>query len=193
MLEILVTMAVLVILMAKRPKRRRRMGKYIRGNVDETLNLGTLAAVTLVGAAFDESVNERTYVSSVKAIYTLDLVTAAAGVGPLMVGVAHSDYSDAEIEEWIENAGSWNEGDLVNSLEIGKRRCRRVGVFDPSGEVTTAATIALNEGRMITTKLGWTLLQGQSLRQWAYNMGTVAYGTTNPSFRMQGHVNLWPR
>ncbi len=168
------------------------MGRYIRGSVDETLNLGTLAAATLVGASFDETVNERTYVSSISAIYTLDLLTAGAGVGPIMVGVAHGDYVDSEIEAWIENSGSWNEGDLVQQ-EVGQRRCRRVGVFNPAGETTTTETIALNEGRPVKTKLGWTLLQGQSLRQWAYNMGTAALATTNPSFRMQGHVNLWPR
>ncbi len=178
--------------MARKPRRNRKFRKYLRGNVDETLNLGTLAATTLVGANFDESVNERTYLSSLKAIHTLDLLTQAAGQGPIMVGVAHSDYSDAEIEAWIENTGSWDEGDLVNQ-EIAKRKIRRVGVFDPQGEDTTVATVALNEGRPITTKCGWILLQGQTLKQWAYNLGTAALATTNPSYRVQGHANLWPR
>ncbi len=57
----------------------------------------------------------------------------------------------------------------------------------------TGDTQTAFDGRMKKSKLGWILLQGQSLRLWAYNAGSVAFGTTTPSLTANGHVNLWPR
>ncbi len=176
--------------MARDKRRNRKFRRYLKGSVDETLNLGTLAPTTLVGAAFDETVNERTFVSSIRATHSLSEFTPAADRGPILVGVAHSDYSDAEIEAVIENTGSWNEGNLVQQ-EVAKRKVRRIGIFEIPDNATDA--VVLNDGKPITTKLGWILVQGQGLRQWAYNMGTAALVTTDPAYRMQGHANLWPQ
>lgn len=179
-------------MMAKHPKRRRRrMGKYIRGQVDENLPIGTLAARTLSVAGFDESVTERTFVSSMVASWSLSDWTTGQNIGPLLVGVAHGDYTAAEIEEVIENTGSWNEGNLV-SQEIGKRKVRIVGTFR-SANTDGSGTAVLNEGRPITTKLGWILLTGQTLDLWAYNLGSAAFATTDPDLHVEGHANLWPR
>lgn len=169
------------------------MGKYIRGSVDETTALGTLAGTTLISADFDETVNERTLVSSVIAAYSLHNATAGANIGPVLVGLAHSDYTNAEIEEWIENAASWNEGNLVQSKEVGKRLIRRVGIFPDDGGAAPSVVKVLNDGKAIKTKLNWILLQGQTLKLWGYNMGSVAFATTDPQLKAQGHVNLWPR
>ncbi len=189
MLLIYITLIAMLAL-AKHPKRRRRMGRYIRGSVDEQLNLGTLAGQTLVSQIFDETVNERTLVTSIVANYTLRLVTPINDLGPVMVGVAHSDYTDAEIEAVIEASGSWDEGDLVQQ-EISKRKVRRIGIFEQPENATQA--VVLNDGRMIRTKLNWILLQGQSLRLWAYNMGQAMFATTAPDLNAAGHVNLFPK
>lgn len=190
MLEILV-LAIAFLVMAKgKPRARRRMGRYIRGNVDEQLNLSTLASKTLISAAFDETVNERTLVSSIVASWSLQAFTPATGDGPVLVGVAHGDYSSAEIEAFLETTGSWNEGDLV-AQEVGKRRIRRVGVLGATTGPLTPSS--LNDGKPIKTKLNWILLQGQTLQVWAYNMGSSALETTNPVVDVQGHANLWPR
>ncbi len=166
------------------------MGRYIRGSVDEDLPGGTLAAKTVVGAGFDEAVNERTLVSSIEAIYSMNDFTPIASVGPVMVGVAHGDYSDAEIEEWIETTGSWDEGDLVQQ-EVASRKIRKIGVFEEAA--LAAENAVLNDGKPIKTKLNWILNQGITLKLWIYNQGTVAFATTDPRIRAQGHVNLWPR
>ncbi len=172
---------------AKDRRRRRKMGKYIRGNVEESLPLTTLASRTLAQVAFDETVNERTLVSSLVAVWSIEDFTEGNDIGPIMVGIAHGDYSGAEIEAWIENTASWNEGDLVQR-EVANRKCRRVGVFDSdrTGDV-------LNNGRAIKTKLNWILNQGQTLRLWGYNLGLAAVATTVPNVSVDGHVNLWPR
>ncbi len=177
--------------LAKRGRgRKRSMGRYLRGTINEGGALGTLGAKVAVGTVFDETVNERTRVTSIEAIYTLSNYTPIALAGPILIGIAHSDYSDAEIEEWIETTGSWNEGDLVQ-LEVAGRKIRRIGVFDTPDAVTDSAV--LNDGKPIKTKLNWILNQGQGLKQWAYNTGQVALATTDPIVSIDGHANLFPQ
>ncbi len=166
------------------------MGRYIRGGVDETLTLSTLAAKTAISDGFDEVVNERTLVSSLVATYALAAFTKSTGDGPILVGVAHGDYTTAEIEEFVEMTDSWDEGNLVEQ-EIAKRKIRRIGIFD--NPVDEAAVSVLNDGKPIKTKLNWILLQGQTLKVWAYNMGTSALATTSPLVLLEGHVNLFPK
>jgi len=191
MLEYIILGIIMMILMARKGHgKRRSMGRYIRGNVDESLVLTTLAARTLAAIAFDETVNERTLVSSLVASWSLDDLTAGAGIGPILVGVAHSDYSTAEIEEFIENTGSWDEGDLVQQ-EVGKRKIRTVGTFESA--ISGVAAAVLNDGKPIKTRLNWILLQGQTLKVWAYNLGTAAVATTVPEVSVQGHANLFPK
>lgn len=189
MIEIIMLAFILVMMARKGTPRRRAMGRYIRGNIAENLALGTLAANTLIGGTTD-TVNERTLVSSIVASYTLSGVTPGDNVGPVLVGLAHGDYSDAEVEEWVENQTGWDEGDLL-SQEISNRKIRRIGLFDIPAAVGQA--ISLNEGRAIKTKLNWILNQGQAIKVWAYNMGTAAFSTTDPNVHMQGHANLFPK
>ncbi len=187
MLEaIIVGLIILVIMAAK----RRKFRKYLRGTIDDQLSIGTLSTKDAALAALAGVVNERTFVSSIKASWALTDWTVTAADGPIVVGIAHGDYTAAEIEEWLENSGGWNEGDLV-AQEIAKRKIRRVGVFATSG-VTATDTDVLEEGRQITTKCGWILLQGQTLSIWAYNMGESA-PATGAIVRVQGHANLWPK
>ncbi len=183
----------LLVVMAKKWPRSGTYarGRYIKGNVDEELQLGTLSARTAVSVLFDESVIERTLVSSLVATYSIDAFTQGTDDGPIMVGVAHSDYTSSEIEEWIENTGSWNEGDLVQMREVGKRLIRKVGIFR-NPDAATGSEV-LNFGRPIKTRLKWLLTTGQTLRLWAYNLGNGNLATTDPNIHCEGHVNLWPR
>ncbi len=165
------------------------MGRYLRGNVDEFMQLGTLAAVTLLSALFDETVDEKTLVSSIVATWTLGNWTPIANAGPIMFGVAHSDYTDAEIEAYIEATSSWNRSDLLATREVAKRLIRRIGQFQAPTAVEQVAVI--NDGRPVKTKLNWRMQEGQTLRLWAYNTGGAAIATTDPLVRCNGHANLW--
>ncbi len=176
-------------MMAKHPKRGRKFRKYLRGNADEQVDLTTLATLTLANAPFDDVVFNRTWVSTLIARWAMSNWTPIADVGPIMVGVAHSDYSKAEIEEFIENTASWNEGNLVQQ-EIAKRKIKIVGILENPADVN--ATAVLNDGKPIRTKCNWILMEGQTLQAWAYNLGTAAVATTVPRLRVQGHANLWP-
>ncbi len=166
------------------------MGKYIRGNIEIDIPGGTLAGTTgLIGATVDQ-VGERMLVSSVVATYSLSGWTGGDNIGPVMVGLAHHDYTLAEIEAYLEHQTSWNEGDLV-SQEIANRKIRRIGVFESPGDV--GADASLNDGKPVKTKLNWILVTGQGVNFWIYNQGSAAFATTDPNVHISGHANLWPR
>lgn len=166
------------------------MGRYIRGNVDETLALGGLANRTLVAVSFDEAVSERTLISSLVASWVMDDFTAGIDIGPIMVGVAHSDFTAAEIEEYIEQQASWSEADQIGQL-IAKRKVRIAGIFGHPGAGSGTPHAVLNNGNKFKLKLNWILNAGQTLDLWAYNLGTASVATTIPDIHLQGHANLW--
>ncbi len=97
---------VLLFTFVAKHKRKRSMKGYLKGNIDEGLALGALASRTLVGNVWDESPEQDTLISSIEVIWTLDNLRPPQG--PILFGVAHSDYSDTEIEAVIENSGSWD-------------------------------------------------------------------------------------
>ncbi len=169
-------------------RKGRNMNKYIRGDIDEDLSLGTLAAKTLVSDLWDQSATERTLISSIVATWSLDQLTGAQG--PLIFGVAHSDYSDAQIEEVIENTGSWDEGSK-SAEEISRRLVRQIGTFVSRKTPSEPGDEEFNDGKPMKTKLNWVLSSGDTLRMWAYNVSASALATTVPVMRANGHANLW--
>ncbi len=174
--------------MASKPKKSRRsMRGYLKGQVNETLQLGTLAADTLISDTFDETPTEESVISSIVATWSLNGLVA--GQGPILFGVAHSDYSDAEIEAVLENAGSWDQGDKVNQ-EIARRLVRIIGTM-VGKQGTGTNDVQWNEGRPVKTKLNWKIQTGQTLKMWAYNISGAALTTADPGLRALGHVNLW--
>ncbi len=164
------------------------MRGYIKGNINEVLSLGTLAANTLVGADFDEVTQGKMLVSSIVATYSLDLITL--GQGPIAFGIAHSDYSDGEIQAVFDATQSWQPGSKTEQ-EIAKRLVRQIGVFVSDGEA--GGDVQFNDGRPMKTKLNWLLQTGDTLKLWAFNTSASALSTTIPVVRMDGHANLWQR
>ncbi len=188
---ILVLMVVGAILMARRPRRRRNFANYIRGTMDHILAMGALGANALVSTELADKLEEAAFVSSAKATWALTGFTPAAGDGPVIVGYAHSDYTDSEIEEWVEQTTGWAQGDKV-SREISGRFIRRVGVFPIPPDLDLVDTVVLNDGRLITTKLGWKLTTGQTLSIWAYNTSSSPL-TSGGLVVLNGHANIWTK
>ncbi len=178
-----------VILMAKHGRRRRRYRRYLRGQIDFAMDVGTLGSKVVVSANVGDTLIEKAWLSSVKATYSLQEYTPAAGDGPLLIGLAHSAYTSAQIEAWIESGGSWDSGNQVDQ-EIARRKIRRIGIFkNPSG---VGLNEVLNDGKPITTKCNWQLTTGQTVRFWVYNMGESGISSADPDFKAEGHANLWP-
>lgn len=176
--------------MAKHKGRKRgnRFANYIKGNIDVDIALGTLASKTAIIGAVGDTVNDTARVSSVRATYSLSGFTAIENAGPILVGLMHSDYSGAELEEFLENVTNWSMGDLV-SQEVANRKIRRIGAFTVPASAGQA--VHLNDGKPITTKLNWKLSEGQTLDFWAYNMGSQPLATTDPNVDVSGFANLW--
>ncbi len=168
----------------------RKFQKYLRGAIEENTAFGALGGESVNKTDMDSVVNERTYVSSMKAVWGLSNFTPVASCGPIVVGIAHSDYTATEITEWINQSGSWNETNLVGQ-EIGRRKIRIVGTFDTPDAATDS--VVLNDGKPISTKLGWILNQGQTLAVFVFNTGTASVATTTPTVHTDGHANLWPK
>ncbi len=158
--------------------------------MNHKISLTTLASKVVVGSAIADVLTNKAWLSSVKATWTLKNFTEGGAIGPIVVGVSHSDYTDTEIEEWIENTASWETKDKIGQ-EVARRKIRRVGAFR-SPNVALGAAV-LNEGRMITTKCNWMLEIGQTLKVWAYNSGAGAVATMVPDLRVEGHANIWPK
>ncbi len=173
-----------------RHKRRRNtdFSNYIPGQIDLQIALTTLAANTGVRVAVTGTVDDTTRVSSIRCTYSLANFTPTADAGPILAVVAHSDYSLAEIEEYLENTSGWGNADLVGQERVD-RRIRRIGVF-PTARDAVGISV-LNDGRPIKTKLNWKLMPGQTLAFVGYNMGTAAIATTVPDVHVMGKANLW--
>ncbi len=180
----------LALSLAKRRSTKRFPGGYIKGKMDISLALTTLGANTLVSQDVADTVEAVTWVSSIKVTASLSNVTPVVNAGPVLFGVAHSDYTDAEIEAWIEQATNWNLSDLT-SQEVGKRKIRQIGIISAADAV--GETSNFNQGRSTRTKVGWELGIGTTLNVWAYNTGIAAFSTSVPQFEMNGHANLWRR
>ncbi len=169
--------------------KRRKFRKYLRGAVVINNALSTLAANTALSVNNADVLQEKAWLSSVVLRWSMDNFTLTANAGPILVGVAHSDYTTAEIEEWIENLASWESGDQIGQ-EVGRRKIRQVGIIrQPTG---VGAAMTLNDGKPIKTKCGWQLVTGQTVKAWSFNMGTAALNTTSPNVSTEGHANLWP-
>ena len=166
------------------------MAGYIKGNIDLNWNIGALAAADVVTQATQDAVSERARLTSIDCVYGLSNYTPTADAGPLIFGLCHSDYTDAEVEEWIENTTGWDVADL-QSREISGRLIRRIGQFD--SPPTAGDFVAFNEGRRVKTRLNWMLNTGQNVRFWIYNPGTQALATTTPDMSVQGHANLFTK
>ncbi len=164
------------------------MKNYYRGAIDHKLQLSTLAGQDVLGSDIGDTVEVDSRCSSVNCTYSMANWTPVAEAGPILFGWAHSNYTDAEIEEWVETLGTWNRNQLVEN-EVSRRLIRQVGILEIPDNASDAAVY--NEGRTITTKLGWRLNKTFTLRFWAYNTGTASVATTDPEVRAQGHANLW--
>ncbi len=89
------------------PKR-----KLFVPRVDHEETLGTLAAADVQANNLADTLDEEAFLISCDLSWTHRNLTA--GEGPLVVGVCHGDYAASEIEAYLENAGSWDRGDLIN-------------------------------------------------------------------------------
>ncbi len=95
--------------------------------------------------------------------------------GGLMFGVAHSDYTDTEIEECIESTTSISPGDKIAN-EKANRLVRIIGMMTPAGTTGNGEAIH-NDGRPTTTKLNWAIPIGKQVKMWVYNTSNAGWSS----------------
>ncbi len=175
--------------MAHRRRRKRNFSRYLRGLIDIDLPIALLGANT-VTSQNSSLVTDAMRVSSIRCTYAMtDPAAQGESDGPLIFGVAHGDYTTTELEEYLEVADSWDEGNLVGREQRG-RKVRMIGTLDldPLG---TGTWQSVNDGKPITTKLNWLMEEGETVQWWVYNPAATALGTTGMDFHAFGHANLW--
>ncbi len=144
----------------------------------------TLGSGALLGDTWDETVNEKSLLSSIVVTWSIDQLTGEEG--PLIFGVAHSDYTDTEISEVIGTGGSWDSGNMI-SQERSKRLVRQIGEF---AMPNATGDLSINDGMPVKTKLNWQLQSSDTLKMWVFNRSAATL-TTGAVLKASGHANLW--
>ncbi len=159
---------------------KKSMKGYKKLQIADALTLGALASGDVVSEALPSVLTQDRRISSVQLLWGVRGLTA--GEGPIDAGVAHGDYSAAEIEECLEATGSWSDTDKVAG-EQANRLVRRIVTF--SGE---AADEVANDGKPIKTKLNWRIPDGSTLTVWCRNRSGAVL-TTGGVIVADGHAN----
>ncbi len=140
---------------------------------------GTTANGAVAAGAISNTVDDRVWAMSLSGTFGSRSVTP--GEGPIVIGVAHSDYSAAEIEECLEAQASWDQSDLV-ARERARRKVRTIGIF-----ANEAAANTLFDGREKKVKLGFMLEPGMTLDFWIWNKSGATL-TTGGIYQCDGRV-----
>ncbi len=152
---IIVAITLLVVFMAKHKRTGRRRTRLWVPRIAETIPAGALALKDMTSADFSTLLDREVYAISADVMITRTGFTS--NDGPIIFGLSHSDYTSAEIEEWFEAQGSWQQGNQISN-ERASRKCRMIGTIkDPD------ADIVWNDGKAKRVKLGWVLQEGQTL------------------------------
>ncbi len=145
---------------AKYSKKRNGKG-FVAVRVNSTLTLGTLASNVAVVQALDGSVAvDKMFAVSADILW--GSLNATPGEGPIVVGLAHDDYSVTEIKEALE-ASNMDQSDKV-AQEQARRLVRDAGIFP---YILSEET--LNQGRHIRTRLKFYVENGHGINAFAIN------------------------
>ncbi len=153
--------------MAKHNRRGKRRFNLRRVRVSPELALATLASDTVLATVLIGTSASTYRCMSVSLTWSLTDLTA--NDGPIIVGLAFSDYTVTEIKECLEAAEAIDIGDKIGQ-EKANRLVRIVGSMNEVRE-------SLSEGRLIKTRLNWLIPIGKAINVFAYNTGTGALTT----------------
>ncbi len=120
---------------------------------------------------------------SLKASYTLTEVTS--GDDGQAFGIAHGDYTAAEIEECLETQAAIDAGDKV-AQEQASRLVRQIGVM-----VFNGASSSFNDGKPVKVKLNWDMGIGEALVVWVRNSTGTIY-TAGSFIQVNGEIWVTP-
>ncbi len=158
------------------PSKRKYTGKRPRKvRLAASIAAGALTAGDVTFNALTAVATDSYRLLSVKNSYSWTDIQAVIDDG-LEFGLAHSDYSAAEIEECLESQASIDLGDKV-AQEQANWLVRSLGRISSNGVAAGGGSIPFNEGRPLKTKLNWKMSTGDSLSLWIRNGSGVVWTT----------------
>ncbi len=171
--------------MARKPRKRRTFNlRKVR--IASSTSIGALATLDVTSGTITNAPTDKIRFISVDLAYSWSDKTPADD--GLEFGLAHGDYSAAEIEECLEAQSAIDVGDKTEQ-ERADRLVRTVGIISGGGDgVAAAGGSVFNDGKPMKTKLNWLMGAGDQLQVWVRNGSATVY-TTGGSILTQG--NLW--
>ncbi len=156
------------------------MSKFVKIRVSTFVDLLAPVNGAAVLAALSSTMENEVRITSVS--LTVGMRDHTAGEGPMTFGVAHPDYTVAEIAEAL-GAAQTSPGRKIEQ-ERGNRLVRELGVL--SGLDTEEKG---NDGRPIRAKLNWLIPDGMvALNFWVFNVSGATL-TTGTDVVVSGHLN----
>ncbi len=169
-------------------KRARRSFNLRPVRVNSGMSIGALASADVISAAIVNNATNNMRVVSAHLSFTWADIQAVID-DAMAFGIAHGDYTSAEIEECLEAAGGMDKGDKI-ALEQSNRLVREVGQISGLKAAPIGSGAEFNDGRLIKIKLNWNLSIGEALQVWVRNNSGVVY-TTGSTLSTSG--KLWVR
>ncbi len=167
----------------RRRRRRRRSFNLRRVRVAANTTIGALTGFDVIAGDLTAASANAYRLMSINASYSLANLGATADDGQEF-GVAHSDYTAAEIEQCLEAQGAIDVRAKIEN-EQANRLVRSIGQM--TGAPGTGAGLSFNDGRPTTTKLNWAMGIGDKLVLWIRNGSPTIY-TTGASIVTNGQV-----
>ncbi len=166
--------------MAKHKKRSkgRKDIAFAAISVTENLAVGALVNNTAIFGALIAALGDDFYAISADLMWTM--VDGTGGQGPVEVGVAHGDYTIAEVKEYLDVDMS-DPGNLI-AKEQNRRLIRRAGIFN-----VLSGAESLFDGQAKRLPLKFVINEGSPFNMWLMNRsgGTL---TTGMLIRVSGTV-----
>ncbi len=167
-------------------KRRSRRFNLRRVRIQSSITVGALASAALVASSVTNNASDKLRFISLVASFGISNRGAVVD-DAYSFGLAHSDYTAAEIEECIEAGGSIDLGDKI-AAEQANRLVREIGTINAISGTSAAAGIPWNDGKPVKIKLNWLMAAGDSLKLWVRNNSGTVY-TTGANLSIAG--SLW--
>ncbi len=159
--------------MAKKRRRSKRRFNLRRVRVSNSTAVGALTSQDVLTGGLTNAADDTYRCVSVKFVYGW---TGIAAIDDGMeFGLAHSDYSAAEIEECLEANNSIDLGDKV-AQEQANRLVRTIGIFQGTPNTAAGGSVH-NDGRPVHTKLNWLMSIADTLSIWVRNSTGTVYTT----------------
>ncbi len=159
------------------------MRNYVKMRIIDSVTLGALATNDVQADFMGFALVSDGRVSSIDGVWTMR--GGAADEGPVVFGVAHHAYTDAEIEECLEAQTQGQDTLIMN--ERSNRLVREIGVFRD----LTGQDQVFNDNRPVKTKLNWHCQESaEPFKAWAYNISSATL-TTGALLLFMGKANLF--